>query len=137
MKPLTRKEFFMAKAAGQTVPDIEPITREEYFLNQIAENGGGGGGGGGCELTFVEYEASEDGQYEYLKMNSEDLFEACLKGVVHASFSADGNQITTVWTIHTAWYEPDDDLYHFYMILETDTVEFLAYTGSYPTHQLY
>ena len=43
MKPLTRKEFFMAKAAGQTVPDLEPITREEYFLNQIAENGGGGG----------------------------------------------------------------------------------------------
>ena len=33
----------MAKAAGQTVPDLEPITREEYFLNQIAENGGGGG----------------------------------------------------------------------------------------------
>ena len=45
MKPLTRKEFFMAKAAGQTVPDLEPITREEYFLNQIAETGGGGGGG--------------------------------------------------------------------------------------------
>ena len=44
MKPLTRKEFFMAKAAGQTVPDLEPITREEYFLNQIAESGGGGGG---------------------------------------------------------------------------------------------
>ena len=44
MKPLTRKEFFMAKAAGQSVPDLEPITREEYFLNQIAESGGGGGG---------------------------------------------------------------------------------------------
>ena len=43
MKPLTRKEFFMAKAAGQSVPDLEPITREEYFLNQIAESGGGGG----------------------------------------------------------------------------------------------
>ena len=43
MKPLTRKEFFMAKAAGQSVPDLEPITREEYFLNQIAESGGGSG----------------------------------------------------------------------------------------------
>lgn len=53
MKPLTRKEFFMAKAAGQTVPDLEPITREEYFLNQIAESGGGGGGVGSkvYELT--------------------------------------------------------------------------------------
>lgn len=44
MKPITRKEMLMAKAAGQTVPDLEPITREEYFLNQIAESGGGGGG---------------------------------------------------------------------------------------------
>lgn len=43
MKPITRKEMLMAKAAGQSVPDIEPITREEYFLNQIAESGGGVG----------------------------------------------------------------------------------------------
>ena len=39
MKPFTRKEFFMAKAAGQSVPDIEPITREEYFLSQISGGG--------------------------------------------------------------------------------------------------
>lgn len=57
MKPLTRKEFFMAKAAGQTVPDLEPITREEYFLNQIAESGGGGGGGGGGSKV---YELTQD-----------------------------------------------------------------------------
>ena len=56
MKPLTRKEFFMAKAAGQSVPDLEPITREEYFLNQIAESGGGGGGGGGSKV----YELTQD-----------------------------------------------------------------------------
>ena len=63
MKPLTRKEFFMAKAAGQTVPDLEPITREEYFLNQIAESGGGGGnavyinfdtGDGSIDASFNE-----------------------------------------------------------------------------------
>ena len=64
MKPLTRKEFFMAKAAGQTVPDLEPITREEYFLNQIAENGGGGGlppieeGDDGKVLTASDGEAA-------------------------------------------------------------------------------
>lgn len=63
MKPLTRKEFFMAKAAGQSVPDLEPITREEYFLNQIAENGGGGGlppieeGDDGKVLTVDDGEA--------------------------------------------------------------------------------
>ena len=56
MKPLTRKEFFMAKAAGQTVPDLEPITREEYFLNQIAASGGGGGGGVGSKV----YELTQD-----------------------------------------------------------------------------
>lgn len=43
MKPLTRKEIFLAKIAGEDV-DIEPLTREEVFLNQIAESGGGGGG---------------------------------------------------------------------------------------------
>ena len=58
MKPLTRKEFFMAKAAGQSVPDLEPITREEYFLNQIAESGGGGGGGGGGGSKV--YELTQD-----------------------------------------------------------------------------
>ena len=40
MKPLTRKEAFLAKIAGEPV-DIEPMTREEIYLNKIAENGGG------------------------------------------------------------------------------------------------
>lgn len=44
IEPITRKEFFMAKAAGQSVPDIEPKTREEHYLNEIAAHGGGGGG---------------------------------------------------------------------------------------------
>ena len=57
MKPITRKEMLMAKAAGQTVPDLEPITREEYFLNQIAESGGGGGGGGG-DSTMVKIDCT-------------------------------------------------------------------------------
>ena len=57
MKPITRKEMLMAKAAGQSVPDIEPITREEYFLSQIANGGGGGGGGGGGSKV---YELTQD-----------------------------------------------------------------------------
>ena len=56
MKPITRKEMLMAKAAGQDVPDITPVTREEYFLNQIAESGGGGGGGGSSKV----YELTQD-----------------------------------------------------------------------------
>lgn len=59
MKPITRKEMLMAKAAGQTVPDIEPITREEYFLNQIAESGGGGGGG--CTKVYPAEAVTTDG----------------------------------------------------------------------------
>lgn len=43
-KPLTRRETYLAKAAGQdvTLPD-EDITREELYLRAIAEGGGGGG----------------------------------------------------------------------------------------------
>lgn len=44
-EPITRKEKFYAKIAGQNVDLPEPITREELYLKAIAEQGGGGGGG--------------------------------------------------------------------------------------------
>lgn len=44
MNPITRKETFLAKAGGQSVSTPKPITREEMFLQRIAENGGTGGG---------------------------------------------------------------------------------------------
>lgn len=40
LTPITRKEMFLAKAAGQDVETPEPITREEIFLSKI---GGGSG----------------------------------------------------------------------------------------------
>ena len=43
-EPKSRKEEFLAKAAGMddiTLPD--PASREELYLNAIAEGGGGGG----------------------------------------------------------------------------------------------
>lgn len=40
--PITRSEKFLAKAAGEDVSLPEPITREEIYLNAIANNGGGG-----------------------------------------------------------------------------------------------
>ena len=52
MKPITRKEMLMAKAAGQDAPDITPVTREEYFLSQIS--GGGGGGGGDSAMVKID-----------------------------------------------------------------------------------
>ena len=44
-EPITRKEQYLAKAAGQAVEiPAEPITREEAYLEAIANAGGGGGG---------------------------------------------------------------------------------------------
>lgn len=44
-EPITRKEKYLAKAAGMEVKDLpeEPLTREEKYLAVIAEGGGGGG----------------------------------------------------------------------------------------------
>lgn len=38
MEPITRKELFMAKAAGENVNVPEPITREEKYLKYMADN---------------------------------------------------------------------------------------------------
>ncbi len=40
MDPITRKETFLAKAGGQDVTTPTPVTREEFFLNEIAKGGG-------------------------------------------------------------------------------------------------
>lgn len=43
MEPITRKEMFLAKAAGEYNGDLpEPITREEHYLDEIAKGGGSG-----------------------------------------------------------------------------------------------
>jgi hypothetical protein len=54
-EPITRKEFYLAKAAGQAVETPEPITREEMYLDAIAE---GGGGGGDITLTTLNVSAN-------------------------------------------------------------------------------
>ena len=53
MNPKTRKEAFLAKAGGQPVSTPKPITREEMFLQRIAENGGAGTGGGGGDQIII------------------------------------------------------------------------------------
>lgn len=42
LTPITRREVFLAKAAGQDVETPTPVTREEVFLDAIANGGGGG-----------------------------------------------------------------------------------------------
>ena len=50
IKPITRKEMFMAAAAGESVATPTPVTREEYFLSKIS---GGGVGGGGITTLHI------------------------------------------------------------------------------------
>lgn len=40
--PITREERFLAKAAGMDVKTDDPVTRSEKYLAKIAEGGGGG-----------------------------------------------------------------------------------------------
>lgn len=54
LEPITRKEYFLAKAAGMDVETHEPITREEMFLSMIS--GGGTGGSGGADWNAKEGE---------------------------------------------------------------------------------
>ena len=45
--PITRKEMYLAAAAGERLNLPEPFTRVEYYLKRIAERYGGGTGTGG------------------------------------------------------------------------------------------
>lgn len=44
MEPITRKENWYARIAGDAGAELTPVTREEFFLQRIAETSGGGGG---------------------------------------------------------------------------------------------
>lgn len=50
--PITRKEMYLAAAAGEAVDLPEPITREEQYLKKIAERSLSGGN---VDLTDEEY----------------------------------------------------------------------------------
>ena len=56
LEPITRKELFLAKAAGMDVQTPEPITREEMFLSQIS--------GGGSSPVVEPLTVTENGTYE-------------------------------------------------------------------------
>ena len=58
LEPITRKEYFLAKAAGMDVETPEPITREEMFLSMIS-----GGGTGGSGPVIESLTVTENGTY--------------------------------------------------------------------------
>ena len=73
LTPITRKEMFLAKAAGQDVETPEPITREEMFLTKIS--------GGGSNFPVKDFfartvteitltGATKIGQYSFYQYNT-------------------------------------------------------------------
>ena len=75
LTPITRKENFLAKAAGDpNALDLDPITREEWFISQIQ----GGGGGGGAV-------SSVNGQTGAVVLDAEDVGAAPAETVVTVS----------------------------------------------------
>lgn len=61
LTPVTRKEKFLSAAVGETsTSDLPtPVTREEIYLNEIAQ--GGGGGGSGFTPTQAQLDAMNSG----------------------------------------------------------------------------
>lgn len=62
LNPITRKEMFLAAAAGQDIELPTPITRKEMFLAKIAA----GGGSGGSTSAPADWNA-EEGEPGYIK----------------------------------------------------------------------
>lgn len=54
MEAVTRKEVFLAAAAGESIDLPRPVTREEQFLKKIAENAGSGSGANATKLSDLE-----------------------------------------------------------------------------------
>lgn len=77
--PVTDKEKYLAKMAGQdvTLPDY-PVTRTEQYLDAIAKNGGGGGGGG----AVVVHLSTEDEETFTADKTPLDVWDAMLDGKV-------------------------------------------------------
>lgn len=54
IKPKNRLQHLLAKIAGNdTAKAVKPKMKNEFYLNEIAEEGGGGGGGGGANVLTL------------------------------------------------------------------------------------
>ena len=58
IEPVTRKEFFLAKAAGMDVETPDPVTREEMYLSKIS-----GGSSGGVSINNQDKTITQNGTY--------------------------------------------------------------------------
>lgn len=146
MKPITRKEMLMAKAAGQDVPDITPVTREEYFLSQIS---GGGGSGGDSTMVKIDcttvYDPEEQTATITLDASYNDIKAMILAGkapyfvsVYEVNFEEDGHvfhgESNSVYTIVEAASTSTDGL-GVYEVTARATMNIVAQVGT-PTEPI-
>lgn len=83
MEPKTRREHFLAKVAGNPYDStILPKTREEFFLNDIAESGGGGSGGGGTFVIGVSEETSDNKTILTFDKTAQEISTAMAEGKI-------------------------------------------------------
>ena len=88
LKPITRKEQFYARIAGDDGEVLEPITRTEHFLQRIIDAGGGGGDITVEALTVTEnktFTAPEGKAYNPVTVNVPNSYTAGDEGKVVSS----------------------------------------------------
>lgn len=86
--PITRKENFLARAAGNDGLKLEPITREERFLQGIIDSVGS------KTPVIVEFTPTGTGTGTWSGAAWEDLVAAFYDGQAFLSFGADFKRIT-------------------------------------------
>lgn len=88
LAPITRKENFLARAAGDNGVELEPITREEHFLQKIIDSGGS------KTPVIVEFTQTGTGAGTWSGATWEDLVAAFYDGQAFLSFANDVMRIT-------------------------------------------
>lgn len=86
MEPITRKELFMAKAAGENVNVPEPITREEKYLKYMADNSVSKYFGESTEVLFdqrVELEGGDGVLSNALGLVVGETYEVTFNGTTY------------------------------------------------------
>ncbi len=115
MEPITREEQFLQNienaASGAETAELEPITRQEKYLKEIADaikNGGGGGGGGGVTPAQLQEEINEriEGDLALDDAKADWITDTSSGAVASFADSAGKNAVSVVATI-----EPVQDLH--------------------------
>lgn len=105
--PITRKERYLAKAAGQAVETPPPITREEMYLDVIAEGGGGGGEGMTPAVKSALLQLME--HVAYTDEHGQEYYDA-LVAALNGGSTPDLESISAVFNQGSAFIYDTDNL---------------------------